>query len=368
MVCAADKNLEIVATPGGSYELPVSLYDVQITIKGNGDKNKKFELRGAKGIGTTLMGNSFIKIRGSNVVVTDISFKNNNIKFTDSEALLEIGQKSIQVNNIDVRNLRFIHNRSFNDLGKATQFQWIKITASQVSIINCVFDGKKNRLPVIHVEANYPGVFISKNIFKNIPPRKGEALEAISVGYMTGTSDCIISDNEFYNCKGDSETISCKSNNIRINNNVFRKCRSGISIRWGDNIEIVENEFQDTPTHIRITGSGHLIKANIFAKHTYGHIVLMKGDKNYRKVSHINIVNNVFLVPPVLAVMETTSNDSWPSTINFYNNYHGDEELDSKEISTSYFRSNHSTARRTGQNIKSYFYDLSKYETNNPIL
>lgn len=352
------KVIEIVATPGGNYTLPKKLEDTHIYIRGSGSKEKKFKLLGAGTDGSMMTGNSFIKAIASNVIIENIHFQNNDIRFIDSEALLQIGQKDITSDNIEVRNLKFTHDVNLVDLGKKTQFQWIKVYASNVLIERCLFEGKKNRLPVIHVEANYPGVIIADNIFRNILPRKEEALEAISIGYMSGTSDCLILRNIFDNCKGDSETISCKANGIRIHENTFRNSRSGVSIRWGDNIEVVKNNFSQVPTQIRITGRGHIIKFNTFEHQVNGHIVLMKGDKSYREVSNIFIDDNTFIDEPRIAVLETSKSNNWPSDIYFRNNVYRGKIIPSKKLPISFFRYQYLESKKTGKNLKSYFYNL----------
>src|SRR5699024_9217982 len=130
---------------------------------------------------------------------------------------------------------------SFVDEGKKTQFHWINVFGEDITIKNCIFQGKRNRLPIIHINSNFSNVIVENNLFEDVPSRSGGALEAIRVGLVDGPSNSLIINNRFINYYGDSETISVKADNCRIVNNEFTDCRSGINIRYANNCIISKN-------------------------------------------------------------------------------------------------------------------------------
>lgn len=317
-------DLRITARAGGVYMLPANLTDTHIIVTGRGSSSQPFVINGVNGK-TELHGDSYIRIIGDYIMVNDVSFVNNNINFLSSQALLEVGTKKQLSNHVTIRDCSFNYTGQFHDLDKASQFYWILISGKGDLIDNCVFEGKQNRLPVIHVNAfnwDGDGNIISNCTFQNVKPRVGEALEAIRVGLGSARSNCRILNNKFINYAGDSETISCKSNGVTIASNYFKNCRSGVSLRLSDSSIIENNRFVNTTWPVRISGEGHTITKNVFDSPASS-ITFMTGGSNcvYKAVSGININENVFVGKITLKVLRTGKCDVAPAGLNVQNNF-----------------------------------------------
>lgn len=321
------KELNIIAEPGKTYYLPGDVANVRVVVTGKGSVDKPFVISGLKNK-SKFLGRSNIYCKASNVILQDINFVNNNISYKGNEALIKIGDKKLNVSNVTIKNCKITYTNKFIDKDKETQFFWIRITAENTIIDNCTFEGKQNRLPIIHIDANRKGNVIKNSTFKNVNSRKGEALEAIRVGLADGASNCKIVNNKFINYHGDSETISCKADGILIESNMFTDSRSGVSLRWADNCIINNNRFLNTINPVRISGSGHLIRGNHFEGKYTRNISLMKGVKLkanevklYKPVKNIKIEKNTFNAPLEFRVLEVGEASVWPEDVILENNY-----------------------------------------------
>ena len=320
--CKSQKML-IEATPGNEYILPKVNKNIKIILSGKGSKEKPFTLKGQKGSSEILGGSYIVLTPGtSHVIIKDLLFKNNNIKYQNSTALIEIGKtKNSKIENILIDNIKIKNTKKFKDNDVATQFHWININATDVTVTNSEFVNKQNRLPIIHIGSNYEGIKIINSVFSDVSEREGEALEAIRIGLTEGNSNALISNNIFRNYFGDSETISVKANGPQIVDNTFINSRSGVSIRYADNVIIKDNLFNNVAHAVRISGKEHIIENNSFYNTKSRYITFMGGGKNYPRAENIIIRNNNFQDKFILYVIDHTINILPPKNITFENNY-----------------------------------------------
>ncbi|MES2268138.1 MAG: chondroitinase-B domain-containing protein [Bacteroidota bacterium] len=324
MQFAKADDIRINATPGQVYNLPAILNDTHIIITGSGSSGAPFILAGS-GSKTTLSGNSSIFITGDFITVRNLSFINNQINYRENEALMQIGTKKNAANNNTISNCDFRYTGTFPDMDVRSQFYWIEFFGKTNVVDKCIFEGKQNRLPVIHVNSKgWTGDnnTISNCIFKNVKSRKGEALEAIRVGFGNSRSNCKIINNNFVNYFGDSETISCKSSGVNVSGNTFTNCRSGVSLRLGDSCQINNNKFTNTVWPIRVSGAGHVISNNVFDSPTSS-ITFMKGGNGctYKTVDNIIVNDNVFVGRLDIKVLQSSDCDEVPKSIVMRNNF-----------------------------------------------
>jgi parallel beta-helix repeat protein len=313
------KTLIIEATPNGRYVLPKVLINTHIFIRGNGKSDRRFVVTGAEGK-SELKGDSFIVVSGSYITFSDIRFLNNEIRFSESEALISIGSKKKKSNEVSVVNCEFIYNLQFNDLDMESQFFWIKLHGNKLVVDSCRFAGKQNRLPIVHVDANGMDNKITNSLFGNVKERKRGALEAIRIGLANGPSNCRVEGNMFEDYHGDSETISVKADGVVLVNNRFINCRSGISLRAADNCVVANNEFIKTTWPLRISGANHLIENNFFNGGKIGSITLMVGGKSYRQVSNLKVDKNVFVDVACIRVLQQSASSLFPKAVVFNSN------------------------------------------------
>ncbi|MCQ6960947.1 chondroitinase-B domain-containing protein [Mucilaginibacter aquariorum] len=317
-------DIHINAAPGQVYNLPASLNDTHIIITGSGSSGAPFIVAGAGGK-TTLRGNSSIIVTGDFITIRNVSFVNNQINYRDYEALIQIGTKKNSANNNTISNCDFQYTGTFPDMDVKSQFYWIEFFGKTNLVDKCTFEGKQNRLPVIHVNSKgWTGDnnTISNCIFKNVKSRKGEALEAIRIGFGNSRSNCKIINNNFFNYFGDAETISCKSNGVIVSGNTFTDCRSGVSLRLGDSCQIINNKFTNTVWPVRISGTGHVISNNVFDSPASS-ITFMKGGNgcSYKAVDNITVNDNVFVGKLDLKVLQSSDCDELPKGVLMRNNF-----------------------------------------------
>lgn len=318
------RDLYITAKPGGTYNLPAVLNDTKIVIDGYGSSESPFTVTGVAGK-TTINGNSAILVVGNYITVQNVSFINNNINYRESEALLQLGDKKRAVLGDAIRNCDFNYTNVFDDQDKATQFYWVEIYGRNNVVDYCTFQGKQNRLPIIHVNSHsWTGEdnTISNCTFQNVKARKGEALEAIRVGLGDSRSNCRIINNKFMNYFGDSETVSCKSNGVLIEGNTFTNCRSGVSLRLSDSSVIKNNKFM-TKAGVRISGIGHVITNNVFDSPDFSSIIFMRGGDacNYKRVNGVDISDNIFMGKFEMQVLKTKNCPSPPEGVTIHHNF-----------------------------------------------
>lgn len=290
----AQKKVTINAEPGGEY-LVESGRDIQITVIGSGTVSKPFRILGRENK-NHLQGNSFIQVLGSNILIENIEFSDNLIGYVQSRGLISIGTYKKVVDNVSLKNIKFIGKDRFKTFDGKTQFHFIYINGNGVNVTDCVFTNKINRLPIIHVDAGLKNVLISNCEFKDVKePKFDLAIEAIRVGLGSGETDLNINRNRFVNYYGDSELISVKCDRVRITNNYFLNTRSGVSIRYGNHCLISENYYENVYTPVRISGQYIEISKNTFKNKNNRSIFLMYGGANYLQVKNVDIIGNTFL-------------------------------------------------------------------------
>ncbi|NGM67221.1 chondroitinase-B domain-containing protein [Sphingobacterium sp. SGR-19] len=358
-VCNA-KVINVQAVPGGIYYVSGDNRDLQIVVKGKGTETRPFVIR-PRSKDAIMRGNSFIKLDNqcANIIIRDLTFEDNVIQYKSSTSLIEIGRsKKSTVTNIRIENVEFRSRNGFKDRDKETQFHWINIFGNNVVINKCRFSGKRNRLPIIHVNSNFDNNVIRDNIFQDVPSRAAGALEAIRVGLADGDSDVRIVGNSFINYHGDSETISIKANGAVLSDNTFINSRSGISIRYGNNCDIVNNTFSNTVTPIRIAGSNHRIVGNTFNKNKKdASITFMVGGKSYPNVENIEISRNQFNLKNVtFNCIQFPNHHSFPSDIRLSQNYQNGIPLENKH--TNIENNRIATKNKRSDNTVLYTYDF----------
>jgi parallel beta-helix repeat protein len=139
------------------------------------------------------------------------------------------------------------------------------------------FEDTRSQAILIGTYANKPddkfntGNKIFRNHFCNVQsvttlyPKMGRnGLEQIVIGFLPDyflKTD--VYQNLFENIYGDGwEIISNKSSNNTIRENTFLNNKSGVSIRSGSNVKVVDNYLDNTDKGIRIFGNGHTISNN----------------------------------------------------------------------------------------------------------
>lgn len=353
------KELKIYAKPGETYYLPSEIRNTRVIVLGSGSKSSPFHIKGIQDY-SNFSENSSITIVGNNITISQLKFINDDIQIK-YEALIKVGTINNYSENVKIDDCKFLYTKRFIDKDLETSYFWIRFSANNSKITNCEFNGKRNRMPIVHIEGKSFGNEISKCIFKNVPKRINdlEALEAIRVGLGEGRAEVKIFSNKFINYFGDSETISIKSDGVIIDNNYFENCRSGISLRLSNHSIISNNTFKNTFWPVRINGSGHILKNNFFDKTCENSIVFIKENKNYYPTKNITIENNIFEKKLHFVLLEPIGSFGFPQEIRLLNNKIKGSVFrkgENKIIGKDFFQNPHSKKTRSDGISESMFH------------
>lgn len=304
----------------------------------------------------TLKGNVKIKCRASNVDFVNFTFNNPKLDKAN-EAVFEIGEKDQSYENITVQNFKIINKVTD---GEYVGFFYMNVMANNVKISNCELRGKHNRLPMIHVNSKFTNVEISSCSFKDVAPRKEEALEAIRIGDGTpSTGSYCIKNNVFEDYFGDSETISCKASNVRISGNKFINCRSGVTIRKANHVEISWNSFTNVTHPVRISGKNHKITGNSFDASSEQAISFMMGNSDYWTSENIVISKNKFREAAKIGLISNAEDGAYPTGVSFKGNYvlgKSKKKMKSKMFNKDFFEKTKPGSATEKYNIKQKTY------------
>lgn len=308
------------------------------------------------GSGAVFKSNVRIQCLASNVEFVNFTFKNPMINEIN-QSIMELGEKGGKFENIIVHNCNFLNeDKSREDVA----FFYIHVLANKVTIKNCEFKGKHNRLPIIHVNSKFDKAEISNCSFKDVSPRKEEALEAVRIGDGTpNTGSYIIKNNIFENYFGDSETISCKASNMTISKNTFKNCRSGVSIRKANHVNIIGNTFTNVSHPVRVSGKDHTISGNTFDDTSDHSITFMMGNSDYWTSENIIISKNKFKNEAKIGLISNTEDGIYPLSVRFKNNYifgSKKKRLTTKVFNKNYFEKNKPASSTEKYNIKQKTY------------
>ncbi len=297
----AQNEVVITAKAGQTVNLQASYQDNDVLlIQGGGTAASPAVVDG--GGKTVLTGNNQLYLLGKYIIVQNIKVQNPNL-VQGIRSVVSFRYKKTTGNNCTLSNVQFVQ-----DPGQVSphSYSWLEVFGQNNTVTGCLFKGKTNRNPIVHVDVDDDqpdNNTLANNTFTDVPVHPGEALEAIRVGLGHGVSGAVIKDNVFRRCFGDSETLSCKSSGNTMSGNYFVDCRSGISLRGGNNDIVTDNRFYNTKNALRMAGSGHKITNNYFfnapVSTSNGGLVLMVGGDpkgcGYGTVENITIEDNVFV-------------------------------------------------------------------------
>lgn len=154
-------------------------------------------------------------------------------------------------------------------------------------------------------------------------PIVGNHDSAIYVGndYINYDVNLICEYNLFYQCLGDAETISNKSDENTYRYNVFRNGES-LTLRRGDDCIIDSNYFYSNPNNaIRVWGQNHDIINNYFVSPGITAILARVGTGDYAQIVNLDIINNTIVdADPYYAIWIGYGTGTAPNGINIKNN------------------------------------------------
>ncbi len=232
-----------------------------------------------------ITGNSRLRIAGSHVVVSGLSFQN----AWHKSALVEFRRDSKRAAS-DCR-LTDCQIVDCNPPDPNISSKYVSIYGLRNSVDQCRLQGKTNRgtTLVVWLGEGWGKHFIRNNHFGPRPFLGTNEGETIRVGdsqtaHLSG--GCFIEGNLFEECNGETEIVSNKSCENIYRKNVFLRCSGTLTLRHGSRCRVLDNLFLGDKTPgsggVRIIGSDHIVMRNYFER--------LEGD-NYR--SALCVMNGI---------------------------------------------------------------------------
>ena len=289
--------------------------DQVITIALSGTEKAPIVLRAETDGGVRFTGSSHLRIKGSHIVVRGFYWDNPSnekgllISFdrVSSHSLLE--ECTITGNKSDVRH---------------EHVKWVSIWGFKNRVEHCAFLDKRDFGQILIVRLGKDEA-APQHIIRNCHFSRPHAVLNERGGRINGqetirigTSDvalqraeCVVENCYFEQCNGEGEIISNKSCGNIYRNNLFYKSRGSLSLRHGNDAQVVGNYFignnESGSAGVRVIGEGHIIKGNYFRDLTFCNdrchfcaIHLMQGHENpapggYQQVKSTTVSENIIV-------------------------------------------------------------------------
>lgn len=281
--------------------------DQALKFIGIGTDMDPITLRAETPGGVILNGTSYVQFDGDYLIVEGILWYNgdDHLRKTNSRAVEFRGSVNRHANHCRLTNCAIIdynylriddgdddNDGDFEDYVWEHSKKWIEIFGTNNRVDHCYFYTKRTEASLIVVELRPDSEWVDEdpartdetpqyvrvghridhNFFGDIEwtrDDRTENNEAIRIGtssYSSFNAEVMVENNYFYACNGDAETISNKSQNNIIRNNVLYRCLGGIVMRHGDGALVANNiilgDGQSRSPGIRINGQDHVVVGN----------------------------------------------------------------------------------------------------------
>ena len=301
---AAQKHLQpgdVVVLAAGEWR------DADLEFKAEGTKAQPITIKAAVPGKTIFTGNSRLQVSGHHLVIEGLWFRDP-AQTTGEVIELRTDSDELAYGCI-VRECAVTSSKPV-DLGKKTA-RFCSIYGTGHVIERCHFEGKTTAGTTVVVwlqqglEARH--IFLS-NYFGPRPALGKNGGETIRIGDSESAhlnAHCEVVDNLFYQCNGEGEIISVKSNENRFAGNTFLECEGALTLRHAHRCRVESNVFlgngKKMTGGVRIIGEGHMIQGN-YMENLKGEdyrsaFTFMKGIPNspangYYEVKKVQLIGN----------------------------------------------------------------------------
>lgn len=296
--------------PGDEVIIASGVYNsAQIKFSGNGTALLPITLRSESPGGVVFLGESYLQISGSFIVVKDFLFRD--ISPLNGKSIIELRTNNSQLKNCIISGVN-------TNLDSVKENKWVSLYGQKNSVEQCTFIDKKNIgcMLVVWLEKDIvPEHKIINNYFSRpsvILTPEGEKMngqECIRIGtsdFSMQRAACEVTGNSFYRCDAEIEAISNKSCYNQFKNNLFLETQGALTLRHGNNSLVESNYFignnREGTAGIRVIGDHQTIKNNYFenikGKNYQAAICLIQGVLNsplnrYFQVKESSVEGNV---------------------------------------------------------------------------
>ncbi|NOU59724.1 chondroitinase-B domain-containing protein [Marinifilum caeruleilacunae] len=286
--------------------------NAEIEFVANGLANNPIVLKAETAGEVSIEGQSYLKIAGQFLEVRDLYFKNG---YTPINSVIQF-KKDKKNAAYDCKVINCVIE-NFTQLDRTKKDHWVEFWGQRNELRSCYIAGKSNNGPTVRAElkgnqhANCYHV-IADNYFGPRPRRGGPRGETMQLGdsYTSMVPSYIqVKNNLFYECNGEVEIISSKTNYNSFSNNVFYKCEGSLVLRHGNYASIDSNWFigDDNSNNIggiRVINTGHWITNNYFynlkGKEFRSPLAVMNGipkspQNRYNQVTDVVVAHNTWM-------------------------------------------------------------------------
>ncbi len=295
------------AQPGDSILLADGEYhDEKLLVRGHGTKDSPITLKAATPGKVILTGKSTLRIGGEFLVVDGFAFRDPDPTVSDV-VQFRIDSKEL-AHHCRMTNCAMSSTQPGDS---STESRWLGLYGSDNRVDHCSFAGKsdKGTTFVVWLGNGSEGRHqIDHNYFghrENLGKNGGETIRVGDSKTSLLAAACLIENNMFERCNGETECISNKSCGNIYRDNTFVEVSGTLTLRHGNGCLVERNVFLGNGARgtggIRIIGEDHIVRDNYLENLTgddaRSAISLMMGIPNspahrYAQVKRALIENN----------------------------------------------------------------------------
>ena len=192
------------------------------------------------------------------------------------------------------------------------RYHWVRLWGLRNRVDHCRFEGQDHQGVTVQIRLHQPDAEhrIDHNYFLDRKPGAGNGYECIQIGQSWASMSrggCLVENNLFESCDGETEIISSKTCDNLIRGNLFLHSAGTLTIRHGNRTTAEGNVFigggKESAGGIRVIGEGHRIIGNYFHEinsYTGGAIVIYCGIpggplNGYAAANQALVANNFLL-------------------------------------------------------------------------
>lgn len=286
--------------------------DVVVTINASGTAKKPVIFRAESEGGVRFTGLSRLRIKGKYVIVKGFWWQNPTI---EKGVVVSFDKHSSYSRLVECAITGFDCEMRLN-----CNVKWVSIWGYKNRVEQCSFLDKRDlgqNLIVRIDKGDRPPKAIIRNCHFSRPRsllnEKGHRINGqccIRIGTSNVAqqqAECVVERCYFEQCNGEGEVVSSKSCGNTFRNNLFYECRGSLTLRHGNNSQVVANYFigngEPLSAGVRIVGEGHTVARNHFEGlqiGAYGSIHMIMGHANasaggYQQVKEVTIDGNTIV-------------------------------------------------------------------------
>ncbi|TWT99459.1 Chondroitinase-B precursor [Botrimarina colliarenosi] len=256
------------ASPGDEVVLAAGEWrDQKLVVRGQGKKGAPITVRAATPGQTVVTGASVLRIGGEHVVVAGLLFRDPASEISD---LIQFRVDSKQLaSHCRLTDCAVISTKSGDN---AQECRWVNLYGEGHRVDHCALVGRsgKGTTFVVWLGDGSEGRHrIDHNYFgprERLGKNGGETLRIGDSETSMLLGECVVEQNLFEKCNGETECVSNKSCGNTYRKNTFLEVSGTLTLRHGNGCLVEENVFRGNKARgtggIRIIGEDHVVRGN----------------------------------------------------------------------------------------------------------